>query len=124
MARMEIFKEFIAESAHRLPHVPAGHKCGRLHGHSFRIRIAVRGEPAAETGWIIDFGDIKAAFAPIYAQLDHNYLNDIPGLENPTSENLAIWIWQQLQPSLPQLSAVEIFETCTSGCRYLGPDAA
>ena len=124
MAGMEIFKEFTAESAHRLPHVPAGHKCGRLHGHSFRIRIAVRGEPAAETGWIIDFGDIKAAFAPIYAQLDHNYLNDIPGLENPTSENLAIWIWQQLQPSLPQLSAVEIFETCTSGCRYLGPDAA
>ena len=124
MAGMEIFKEFIAESAHRLPHVPAGHKCGRLHGHSFRIRIAVRGEPAAETGWIIDFGDIKAAFAPIYAQLDHNYLNEIPGLENPTSENLAIWIWQQLQPSLPQLSAVEIFETCTSGCHYLGPDAA
>ena len=124
MAGMEIFKEFIAESAHRLPHVPAGHKCGRLHGHSFRIRIAVRGEPAAETGWIIDFGDIKAAFAPIYAQLDHNYLNDILGLENPTSENLAIWIWQQLQPSLPQLSAVEIFETCTSGCRYLGPGAA
>ena len=124
MAGMEIFKEFIAESAHRLPHVPAGHKCGRLHGHSFRIRIAVRGEPAAETGWIIDFGDIKAAFAPIYAQLDHNYLNDIPGLENPTSENLAIWIWQQLQPSLPQLSGVEIFETCTSGCRYLGPGAA
>ena len=124
MAGMEIFKEFIAESAHRLPHVPAGHKCGRLHGHSFRIRIAVRGEPAAETGWIIDFGDIKAAFAPVYAQLDHNYLNDIPGLENPTSENLAIWIWQQLQPSLPQLSAVEIFETCTSGCRYLGPCAA
>ena len=124
MAGMEIFKEFIAESAHRLPHVPAGHKCGRLHGHSFRIRIAVRGEPAAETGWIIDFGDIKAAFAPIYAQLDHNYLNDIPGLENPTSENLAIWIWQQLQPSLPQLSAVEIFETCTSGWRYLGPGAA
>ena len=124
MAGMEIFKEFIAESAHRLPHVPAGHKCGRLHGHSFRIRIAVRGEPAAETGWIIDFGDIKAAFAPIPAQLDHNYLNDIPGLENPTSENLAIWIWQQLQPSLPQLSAVEIFETCTSGCRYLGPGAA
>ncbi len=124
MAGMEIFKEFIAESAHRLPHVPAGHKCGRLHGHSFRIRIAVRGEPAAETGWIIDFGDIKAAFAPIYAQLDHNYLNDIPAMENPTSENLAIWIWQQLQPSLPQLSAVEIFETCTSGCRYLGPGAA
>ena len=120
MAGMEIFKEFIAESAHRLPHVPAGHKCGRLHGHSFRIRIAVRGEPAAETGWIIDFGDIKAAFAPIYAELDHNYLNDIPGLENPTSERLAQWIWAQLRPVLPQLAEVVVRETCTSGCRYRG----
>ena len=120
MAGMEIFKEFIAESAHRLPHVPAGHKCGRLHGHSFRIRIAVRGEPAAETGWIIDFGDIKAAFAPIYAQLDHNYLIDIPGLENPTSEVLAKWIWQQVKPLLPELSRVRIHETCTSGCEYRG----
>lgn len=121
MAGMEIFKEFVAESAHRLPHVPAGHKCGNLHGHSFRIRIAVRGEPDPATGWIMDFGDIKAAFAPIYAQLDHHYLNDIAGLDNPTSENLAIWIWQQLKPALPLLSSVEIFETCTSGCRYTGP---
>ena len=111
MRSMEIFKEFVAESAHRLPHVPAGHKCGNLHGHSFRIRIAVRGEPDPATGWIMDFGDIKDAFAPIYAKLDHN----------PTSENLAIWIWQQLKPALPLLSSVEIFETCTSGCRYTGP---
>jgi 6-pyruvoyltetrahydropterin/6-carboxytetrahydropterin synthase len=121
---MEIFKEFIAESAHRLPHVPAGHKCGRLHGHSFKIRVVVSGEPAADTGWIVDFADIKAAFAPIYDQLDHNYLNDIAGLENPTSENMAVWIWQQLKPALPLLSAVEIFETCTSGCRYTGPAQA
>lgn len=124
MRSMEIFKEFMAESAHRLPFVPAGHKCGRLHGHSFKIRISVCGEPDPATGWIMDFGDIKSAFAPIYAQLDHNYLNDLPGLDNPTSENLAIWIWQQLKPSLPLLSAVEIFETCTSGCRYSGPQPA
>lgn len=124
MRSMEIFKEFMAESAHRLPFVPAGHKCGRLHGHSFKIRISVSGEPDPATGWIMDFGDIKSAFAPIYAQLDHNYLNDLPGLDNPTSENLAIWIWQQLKPSLPLLSAVEIFETCTSGCRYSGPQPA
>lgn len=121
MARMEIFKEFIAEAAHRLPHVPADHKCGRLHGHSFKIRLTVRGEPDPVTGWVQDFSDIKAAFAPIYAQLDHNYLNDIPGLENPTSEVLARWIWDQTKPLLPLLSAVEIFETCTSGCRYTGP---
>ena len=123
MATMEIFKEFIAEAAHRLPHVPAGHKCGRLHGHSFRIRLTVSGEPDPVSGWVQDFSDIKAAFAPIYAQLDHNYLNDIPGLENPTSEVLARWIWDQAKPLLPLLSAVEIFETCTSGCRYTGPQA-
>ncbi len=79
------------------------------------------GEPGPETGWIMDFGDLKAAFAPLYAQLDHHYLNDIPGLENPTSERLAIWIWERLKPALPQLSAIVIRETCTSGCRYTGP---
>ena len=73
-----------------------------------------------QTGWIMDFGDIKAAFAPIYDQLDHHYLNDVVGLENPTSENLALWIWQKLKPALPELSCVTIKETCTSGCVYKG----
>ena len=77
--------------------------------------------PVGETsGWIMDFGDIKSAFAPIYDQLDHHYLNDVEGLENPTSENLAMWIWQKLKPQLPLLSAIEIKETCTSGCVYRG----
>jgi 6-pyruvoyltetrahydropterin/6-carboxytetrahydropterin synthase len=117
---MRLFKEFTFEAAHRLPHVPEGHKCARLHGHSFVVRISVDGEVGEQSGWVMDFGDIKAAFKPLYDRLDHYYLNEIPGLENPTSENLARWIWRELSPSLPQLSAVEIRETCTSGCIYLG----
>ena len=117
---MELFKEFTFESAHRLPHVPEGHKCGRLHGHSFRVAIHIEGEVDPHTGWIRDFAEIKAIFKPIYEQLDHNYLNDIPGLENPTSENLCRWIWQQLKPLLPELSKVRVHEPCTSGCEYRG----
>ncbi|MDA3307040.1 MULTISPECIES: 6-carboxytetrahydropterin synthase QueD [Stenotrophomonas] len=118
---MEIFKVFMLEAAHRLPNVPPGHKCARLHGHSFRVELKVEGEPGTQTGWIMDFGDVKAAFQPIYDRLDHHYLNDIPGLENPTSENLAVWIWNELKPSLPALSEITVHETCTSGCRYRGP---
>jgi 6-pyruvoyltetrahydropterin/6-carboxytetrahydropterin synthase len=117
---MEIFKEFSFESAHRLPGVPAGHKCARLHGHSFRCEIHVRGEVDREIGWIIDFADIAAAFEPLRKVLDHNFLNEVEGLSNPTSENLARWIWTRLAPALPGLSAVVVRETCTSGCIYRG----
>ena len=117
---MEIFKEFQFEAAHRLPNVPEGHKCARLHGHSFRVELVVAGEIDPTLGWVQDFGDIKGAFQPLYDRLDHHYLNDIEGLENPTSENIAIWIWQQLKPSLPALQEVVVRETCTSGCRYRG----
>jgi 6-pyruvoyltetrahydropterin/6-carboxytetrahydropterin synthase len=117
---MEIFKEFSIEAAHRLPNVPEGHKCARLHGHSFKVTIFVEGPVGDSTGWIMDFGDIKSALAPIYQQLDHHYLNDIQGLENPTSENLAAWIWHQLKPRLPLLSGIQIKETCTSGCIFRG----
>jgi 6-pyruvoyltetrahydropterin/6-carboxytetrahydropterin synthase len=117
---MEIFKEFSIEAAHRLPNVPESHKCARLHGHSFKVTIFVEGPVGDSTGWIMDFGDIKSAFAPIYQQLDHHYLNDIQGLENPTSENLAAWIWHQLKPRLPLLSGIQIKETCTSGCIFRG----
>ncbi|HET6632064.1 MAG TPA: 6-carboxytetrahydropterin synthase QueD [Rhodanobacteraceae bacterium] len=119
---MEIFKAFTLEAAHRLPNVPAGHKCARLHGHSFRIEVHVRGEPQPETGWVLDFAEIKAAFQPLHEQLDHHYLNDIEGLANPTSEQLAIWLWQRLQPALPQLCRVVVHETCSAGCAYEGPD--
>jgi 6-pyruvoyltetrahydropterin/6-carboxytetrahydropterin synthase len=123
---MEIFKEFIFEAAHRLPRVPPGHKCARLHGHSWRGVIYVRGDIDPQTGWIMDFADIKARFDPIYQLLDHNYLNDIEGLDNPTSEVLARWIWTRLKPTLPQLSRVIVHETCTSGAVYDGgePGAA
>jgi 6-pyruvoyltetrahydropterin/6-carboxytetrahydropterin synthase len=117
---MEIFKDFSFEAAHRLPNVPAGHKCSRLHGHSYNVRIVVAGEVGQDTGWVMDFADIKTAFRPVYEQLDHYYLNDIEGLENPTSENISRWIWQRLKPALPQLARIEIRETCTSGCVYQG----
>jgi 6-pyruvoyltetrahydropterin/6-carboxytetrahydropterin synthase len=117
---MIIFRSFTVEAAHRLPHVPPGHKCARLHGHSFRIELQVTGEIDAHSGWVMDFADLKAAFQPVFDRLDHHYLNEIPGLENPTSENLARWIWREMQPTLPQLSKVVIHETCTSGCTYEG----
>ena len=117
---MEIFKEFSIEAAHWLPNVPEGHKCRRMHGHSFRIEVHVSGPLHAKLGWVMDFADLKAAFQLIEDQLDHRCLNDIAGLENPTSENLARWIWQRLKPALPGLSKVVIRETCTSGCVYQG----
>ena len=120
---MEIFKLFSLEAAHRLPNVPVGHKCARLHGHSFQVEVYVAGSVGVETGWVMDFTDIKAAFQPIHDQLDHNYLNDVEGLENPTSENLARWIWEHLQPTLPGLSKIVVRETCTSGCVYRGEQA-
>ena len=122
--RTEIFKEFTFEAAHRLPFVPEGHKCFRLHGHSFRVEIHVTGDVDPATGWIMDFGDIKDAFKPLHRQLDHNYLNEIPGLENPTSENLAAWIWDRLRPQLPGLARILVRETCTSGCVYEGDSEA
>lgn len=117
---MEIFTEFTFEAAHRLPNVPEGHKCARLHGHSFRVRVHVSGPLHPEQGWVMDFADVKAAFRPLHDQLDHHYLNEVPGLENPTSEVLARWIWERLAPALPGLSRVAVRETCTSGCVYRG----
>lgn len=117
---MEIFKVFYIEAAHRLPNLPENHKCSRLHGHSFRVEIHISGEVSKEKGWIMDFADLKSAFKPLYEQLDHHYLNEVEGLENPTSENLARWIWERLKPTLPVLSKIVIQETCTSGCVYTG----
>ena len=117
---MDIFRVFTVEAAHRLPHVPAGHKCARLHGHSFRIEVHVGGPVDPATGWVMDFADLKRAFAPTFERLDHHYLNDIEGLENPTSENLARWVWEQVKPVVPGLARIVIHETCTSGCSYSG----
>jgi len=117
---MEIFKQFSIEAAHWLPNVPVGHKCGRMHGHSFQIQVHVSGPVDEKLGWVLDFADIKTAFSPIEDQLDHYCLNEVPGLENPTSENLARWVWDQLRPVLSGLSKVVVQETCTSGCVYRG----
>lgn len=117
---MEIFREFTFEAAHRLPNVPEGHKCQRLHGHSYKVIVHVEAPVDPDSGWVMDFGDLKKAFKPLEAQLDHYYLNDIEGLENPTSEVLARWIWERLKPTLPDLSALTVRETCTSGCTYRG----
>lgn len=120
MKSMEIFKEFTIEAAHWLPNVPAGHKCGRMHGHSFRIAVYVSGPVDAHLGWVVDFAEIKVAFNAIEDQIDHRCLNDVDGLENPTSENLARWLWKRLRPALPLLSKIGVYETCTSGCIYTG----
>jgi 6-pyruvoyltetrahydropterin/6-carboxytetrahydropterin synthase len=119
----EIFREFTFEAAHRLPYVPEGHKCARLHGHSYRVEVRVGGEVGSESGWVVDFAEISTAFEPLHAVLDHHYLNDVPGLENPTSEILAKWIWDRLAPSLGGLREVIVRETCTSGCSYGGEAA-
>lgn len=122
MANMEIFKEFRFEAAHRLPNVPPDHKCARLHGHSFIAEIYVKGPVEDDSGWVVDFADVKRAFKPLEKQLDHNYLNEVEGLDNPTSENLAKWIWTNLELGLPLLSKVVVRETCTSGCVYEGEE--
>ena len=119
---MELFKEFTFEAAHRLPGVPENHKCARLHGHSYRVEVHVSGEVDPSSGMVMDFADIKVAFAPIRDRLDHYYLNEVEGLSNPTSENLARWIWRHLRPMLPELYKVVVRETCTSGCIYQGED--
>ena len=116
-----LVKEFGFEAAHRLPRVPEGHKCARLHGHSFRLGISITGPVDPNTGWLMDFADLRAIVQPILeAELDHRYLNEVPGLDNPTSENLAAWLWDRLKPKLPGLSELRVAETCTSACIYRG----
>jgi 6-pyruvoyltetrahydropterin/6-carboxytetrahydropterin synthase len=117
---VEIFKEFTFEAAHRLPNVPEGHKCARLHGHSYRVVVHVDGVVEDHAGWVRDFADLSAAMRPLLDQLDHYYLNEVEGLENPTSEVLARWIWERVHPALPEISKVVVRETCTSGCVYRG----
>lgn len=119
--RVELERTFRFEAAHLLPNVPEGHKCRRLHGHSFIIDVAVRGAVDPRVGWFIDYADLDAAFAPLRARLDHYYLNEIEGLENPTSENLAVWIWERLAPEMPGLWKIVVHETCNSRCVYYGP---
>ena len=118
---VRLAREFTFEAAHRLPNAPPGHKCARLHGHSFRVELLCEGEIDPHAGWLLDFAEIKRAFTPLYEQLDHRYLNEIDGLENPTAENLARWIWLRLKPELPLLlTQVTVAETCIARCEYRG----
>ena len=117
---VELVKDFRFEAAHYLPNLPEAHKCRRTHGHSFRGEIAVRGPVDPEIGWVIDFADLKRAIQPVVDRLDHYLLNEVEGLQNPTSELLAVWIWEKLAPQLPGLVRVTIEETCTSRCHYYG----
>jgi len=122
LMQMELRKSFQFEAAHRLPRLPRSHKCRRLHGHSFKVEIAIAGPCDPRLGWLMDYADISRAFKPIHDRLDHRYLNQVPGLANPTSENIAAWIWRRLKPRLPLLTEIVIAETCSARCVYRGPD--
>ena len=117
---MELFRSFTFDAAHRLPNVPTGHKCGRLYGHTFAVEVHIGGPMDESLGWVVDFADIRAAVDPVLEQLDHNYLNDIDGLANPTSENIARWIWSRLKPALPMMDRVVVRESPNSGAVYRG----
>ena len=118
--RCELVRDYRFEAAHYLPRVPSDHPCSRIHGHSYRISVTVAGEIDPEMGWLIDFGDVDTYVEPLIRQLDHRLLNEIPGLENPTSELLAVWLWQRLQPDLAMLGAIVVSETESSRCIYRG----
>jgi 6-pyruvoyltetrahydropterin/6-carboxytetrahydropterin synthase len=121
---MEIFREFTFDAAHRLEHLPEGHKCARLHGHTYRLVVHVEGELDPTLGWVVDFAEIKRLTAEVIAPLDHHLLNDVPGLEQPTTEHIAMWVWNRLQPKLPGLRKIVLWENANSGCTYSGPSGA
>jgi 6-pyruvoyltetrahydropterin/6-carboxytetrahydropterin synthase len=117
---MEIYKEFSFDSAHFLPYVPEGHKCRNMHGHTYKLKVYIKGKPDPKLGWIMDFKELKDVVGRVIDQLDHKLINDIPGLENPTAEHITIWIWEQIKPLLPLLSRIELHETPTTGVIYSG----
>jgi 6-pyruvoyltetrahydropterin/6-carboxytetrahydropterin synthase len=118
--RVRLVKTFTFEAAHFLPSFPEGHKCRRMHGHSFKVDVVVEGDIPAGQHCLIDYGDIKAVIDPIYDQIDHRCLNEIKGLENPTSEMIANWLWDRLRPKLNMLAEIVVYETCTSRCEFRG----
>ena len=118
--RVRLSKTFRFEAAHSLPTFPQGHKCRRLHGHSFRFDVIVEGDVDPAKGYLIDYGDIKRAVGPIVDELDHFYLNEIEGLANPTAEVIAGWLWKRIKPALPMLAEIVVHETCTSSCQFKG----
>lgn len=121
---MKITQAFSFEAAHRLPRVPETHRCHRMHGHSYRVELRLDGEVDPVSGFVVDFFDVEAAFAPLLERLDHHCLNEVEGLENPTAENIAVWIWERVRPVLPQLGAVSVYETPHCWAEYEGPSGA
>jgi 6-pyruvoyltetrahydropterin/6-carboxytetrahydropterin synthase len=117
---VELKKEYYFEAAHRLPFVPLEHKCARLHGHSYKVEITVQGAVDPQTGWLVDFALLDLAWTEIFERFDHRCLNDVAGLENPTSENLAAFIWEVLRVKLPNLSAISVWETADAVCTFRG----
>ena len=117
---VRLSKTFRFEAAHDLPTFPPGHKCRRLHGHSFVFDVIVEGEIDPSLGYLIDYAEIKKAVNPLVDQLDHYYLNGIEGLSNPTSEVIAVWLWERIKPRLPMLASIVVHETCSTTCEYRG----
>ena len=117
---VRLTKDFAFEAAQTLPNVPAGHKCGKMHGHSFKLEISVEGEVDPATGWLYDHSCISRSMDPLLEILDHSYLNDIPGLENPTIENMCLWLWEKLEHQLAGLAEIVIHETPSARCSYMG----
>ena len=121
---MEIYREFTFDAAHYLPHLPTGHKCCEMHGHTYRVRIYIKGQPDPAFGWVIDFKEMKNKISAVIDEVDHKTLNHVPGLENPTAENITVWLWQKLKPQFPGLSRIELNETASAGVVYSGEDFA
>jgi 6-pyruvoyltetrahydropterin/6-carboxytetrahydropterin synthase len=118
--KFRLTKDFLFEAAQTLPFAPEGHKCRNMHGHSFKLEVTVEGEADPKTGWLYDHAEISRAMKPLLAVLDHGYLNEIPGLENPTIENMCAWFWQKLTPQLPGLAEIVVHETPSARCTYRG----
>ncbi|CCV12784.1 6-carboxytetrahydropterin synthase QueD [Mesorhizobium sp. STM 4661] len=117
---MKITQAFTFEAAHCLPRVPETHRCHRIHGHSYRVELRLEGPVDPDTGFVIDFFDVEAVFGPLLQRLDHQYLNEIEGLGNPTAENIAVWIWNQTKPLLGQMCSVTVYETAQCWAEYEG----
>lgn len=118
--RVRLAHDFTLEAAHALPNLPADHKCRRVHGHTFKIEVIVEGEVDPRSGWLMDYAELERKFAPVHQALDHRLLNEVAGLENPSSENLAAWIWNRLKPDLPPLVEIVVHETDHARCSYRG----
>ena len=119
---MRIYKDFKFEAAHFLPSAPAGTANARVHGHSFRARVVIEGEPNSESGYVFHFDDLSAAIRETEDALDHRLLNDVEGLSAPTLERIAMWIWNRLANRVPGLSEVQVHrDSCNEGCIYSGP---